>query len=116
MGYTKKKLRMFLYKISFQLQMFPRDYVDRLNWAQHCCRVIRKDYQYLSRTILSDACPFHSNEIVNNHNSRVRDTVSLQAVEQVPMTSKKVLFWCALHKTKILGPCFFRRSSADSAA
>ena len=32
------------------------------------------------------------------------------------MRSEKVMVWCTMHKAKIIGPYFFRRSSVDSAA
>ena len=112
----RKKLKMFPYRISFLQQLLPRDYVDRLNWAQHCRREIRRDSQYLSRIVFSDECLFHTNGTVNKHNARIWGTENPQVVEEVPMRSEKVMVWCAMHKTKIIGPYFFRQSSVDSAA
>ena len=42
-------------------------------------------------------------------------TENPQAVEEVPMKSEKVMVCCAMHKTKIIEPYFFLRSSVDSA-
>ena len=59
----KKKLKMFLYKISFLQHLLARDYVDRLNLAQHCPREIRRGSQYLSRIGFSDECLFQTKEL-----------------------------------------------------
>ena len=53
---------------------------------------------------------------MNHNNGRIWGTENLQAVEEILMKSEKVMFWCAIHKTKIIGPYFFCRSSVDSEA
>ena len=59
--------------------------------------------------------PFHRNRVVNKHNVRICGTDNPQEVEQVQMKSEKIMVWCAMLKTGIVGPNFFRQSSADSA-
>ena len=44
----RKKLKMFPYKILFLQELLLIDYFDRLNWARHCRREIRRASQYLS--------------------------------------------------------------------
>ena len=66
-----KKPKMFLYKISFLQEPLPIHCVDRLNWAWHCHREVRKDSQYLSRIVSSDECLLHMNGTVNQHNARI---------------------------------------------
>ena len=63
----------------------------------------------------SDECLFRTKSIVNKHNTRIWGSDSLQAVEQVSMSNENIMLWCAMHKTKILGPYFFRPSPVYSA-
>ena len=52
---------------------------------------------------------------MNQHSARIWSMENPQAVEEVPVRSEKVMVWCAMHKTKMIGPYFFRRLSIDSA-
>ena len=112
----KKKLKMFPYKISFLQQLLPNDYRQRLQWAKHCRREIRIDPNYLSQIFFSDECIFHTNGVVNKHNARIWGTEKPETVIGIPQSSTKVMVWCAMHKTKLVGPYFFRQSSVDAAA
>ena len=112
----RRKLKMFPYKISFLQQLLPNDYAERLQWAQHCRRELRIDSQYLSRIVFSDECLFHANGVVNNHNARIWGTSNPQTVQEVPLQREKVMVWCAMHKTKIIGPYFFRTPTVNTQA
>ncbi len=112
----KKVLKMFPYEISFLQQLFPNDYRQRLQWAQNCRREIRNDPNYLTRIVFSDECFFYTNGVVNKYNARIWGTENSETVIEVPQRSTKVMVWCAMHKTKLIGPYFFRQSSVDAAA
>ena len=112
----KKKLKMFPYKISFLQQLSTRVYGERLQWSQHCRTEMEVDPQYLSRIVFSDECLFHTNGVVNKHNVRIWGTSNPKVVEEVPQNSEKVMVWCAMHKTKIIGPYFFRAPTVDTQA
>lgn len=102
-----EKLKMFPYKISFLQQLLPEDCLIRLNYAHHIRRELRNDSGYLDRVVFSDECVFHTNGVVNKHNARVWGRENPHTVVGVPQTSEKVMVWCGMHKTKIIGPYFF---------
>lgn len=110
-----KKLKMFPYKISFLQQLLPADYSKRLQYARHVRHELRNDPQYLDRIVFSDECLFHTNGVVNKHNARVWGTENPRTVQQVPLRSEKVMVWCAMHRTKIIGPYFFSAGSVTGA-
>ena len=64
----------------------------------------------------SDECIFHTNGVVNKQNARIWGTENPETVIEVTQRSAKDLVWCAMHKTKLIGPYFFRQSSVDAAA
>lgn len=100
-------LKMFPYKLSFLQQLGPDDYSLRLNYAYHIRRELRNDSGYLDRVVFSDECVFHTNGVVNKHNARVWGQENPHIVVEVPQNSEKVMVWCGMHKTKIIGPYFF---------
>ncbi len=74
------------------------------------------DPNYLSRIVFSEECLFQTNGVVNKHNARIWGTSNPQMVQEVPLRSEKVMAWCAMHKTKIIGPYFFRQPTVDTQA
>ncbi len=53
---------------------------------------------------------------MNKHNSCIWGTENPENLMEVPQRSKKVMVRCAMPKTKLIGPYFFRQSSVDAAA
>ncbi len=111
----RRILRMFPYKISFLQQLLPNDYQSRLEFAQHFRHEMRNDPGYISRIVYSDECLFHNNGVVNKHNARVWGTANPQMVIEVPLRSEKVMVWCAMHKSRIIGPYFFSEPSVTGS-
>ena len=64
----------------------------------------------------SDECLFHTNGTLKQHNARIWSIENPQAVEEVPMSSEKVMVWCKMHMTKTIESYYSRRSSVDSVA
>lgn len=109
----RENLKMFPYRISFLQQLLPEDYPLRLAYAQHIRRELRNDSGYLERIVFSDECIFHTNGVVNKHNARVWGLENPRTVEEVPQRSEKVMVWCGMHKSKIIGPYFFSEPTVN---
>ncbi len=53
---------------------------------------------------------------MNKHDVRTWESEYPEAVHKAPFTSQNVIVWYAMHKTKMIGPYFFRQASVESAA
>lgn len=66
-----ERLRMFSYKMSFLQPHISRNNLPRLGYIPTTRSKLSIDSGYLERTVLSDDCSFHSNEVVNMQKAKV---------------------------------------------
>ena len=57
--------------------------------------------------MFSDECMFRVNGYVNKQNVRIWANERPSQVNEAPHNSPGIVIWCAISKTKIIGPFFF---------
>lgn len=78
-----------------------------MNYANHILCGSRNDFRYLDDVLFSNECVFHTNRVVNKHNSRVWGHENTHNVVEVQQTAKKVMICCGVHKPKTVDPLLF---------
>lgn len=91
----------------------PEGFPLQLDYSQIIWRDVRNDSGYPERLFLTHECIYRSNGAVNMPNGRFWGLESRRAVEKVPITSEKVMWWCRMHKTKKIGPYFFSKPTVN---
>ena len=96
-------LQLFPYKIKILHQLKPLDFEKRIKFANWFLSVENIENIFVA----SDEAYFHMNGAVNNHNFRIwSDSKPEMAIEQ-PLRPDKVLVWCAVCSSRVVGPFFF---------
>lgn len=104
----RKKLDLYPYKMTTVHQLKESDHnsrIDYCNWFQNV--LMREDEDILDVTYFTDEAWFHLSGYVNSQNSRIWSTKNPHEFKQIPLHDQKVGVWCALSRTRIIGPIFF---------
>ena len=104
---TVKHIGFKAYKVSVQHQLLPADFDNR----QTFCRWIRDEIflGHIDPNLLffSDEAWFHLTGYINSQNNRYWSTDNPHQLHEVPLHDQKVGVWCAISRTRLIGPIFF---------
>nr|XP_005998403.1 PREDICTED: uncharacterized protein LOC102358965 [Latimeria chalumnae]XP_005998404.1 PREDICTED: uncharacterized protein LOC102358965 [Latimeria chalumnae] len=89
------------------------DYHARLDFCQQFKSKIHNSPGFLDELTFSDETTFHISGKVNRHNCRIWGTEKPQEVWQHERDSPKINVWCALRKSRIIGPFFFEEATVN---
>jgi len=105
-----KQLGLKAYKISVQHQLLPADFARRLdfcNWIRDEIFTGQIDPNLL---LFSDEAWFHLSGYVNSQNNRYWAAENPHQLHEVPLHDQKVGVWCAISRTRLIGPIFFNNT------
>jgi len=103
-----KQLGLKAYKVSVQHQLLPADFDRRTtfcNWIRDEIFIGQIDPNLL---FFSDEAWFHLSGYINSQNNRYWSTDNPHQVHEIPLHDQKIGVWCAISRTKIIGPIFFQ--------
>ncbi len=104
-------LKMKAYKITRVHALNPPDGPKRVDFCEWALRKIAENDDFLDNVWFSDEAHFHQNGYVNSQNARIWGTVNPRAAVQVALHSPKTTAWCAISRSGIIGPYFFRETA-----
>lgn len=106
-----KCLFLYPYRLQNLHALLEADKEKRLEFAQHCQNHPTGYSEYLSKIVFSDECIFRLNGHVNKQNVRIWGTERPNEGNEVYQHSPSVMAWCAIAKTKVIGPYFFENGN-----
>jgi len=102
-----KQLGLKAYKVSVQQQLLPADFNNRrifCQWIRDEIFIGQIDPNLL---FFSDEAWFHLSGYINSQNNRYWSTENPHQLHEIPLHDQKVGVWCAISRTRIVGPIFF---------
>ncbi|CAH1107732.1 unnamed protein product [Psylliodes chrysocephalus] len=102
----KKNLSMHPYKVSVLQQLFPGDFVKRMEYCQWFNEQLN-DNNLLDRSFFTDEAWFHLSGYVNSQNYRTWATENPHSFVEISLHPIKVGIWIAISRRRIIGPIFF---------
>lgn len=105
---VKQHLCLYPYKVTVVHELKPADYVKRINYCEWFLRMIqRHGVEMLDRTFYTDEAWFHLSGQINSQNTRVWSSENPHAVKETELHPEKIGVWCAVSRSRIIGPIFF---------
>lgn len=101
-----KKLHLHPYKVSVVQELLPADFGKRREFCTWFNNNLADD-NLLDNTFFSDEAWFHLSGYVNSQNYRHWSSVNPHVYVETNMHPIKVGVWCAMSRTRIIGPIFF---------
>ena len=105
-----KLLNLHPYKVSVVQELKLPDYGKRVNFCNWMLDVIENRPHVFESVFFSDEAYFHLSGYVNSQNYRTRSTENPHQFHQTPLYPQKIGVWCAISRTRIVGPIFFTQS------
>jgi hypothetical protein len=102
---SAKILGMRPYKMTRVQELLPADFERRLKFCKWYRSFIKENEE--KEVFYSDEAWFHLNGYVNSQNARHWSTENPNEMVQAPLHPLKIGVWCALSKTRIIGPIYF---------
>ena len=102
-----KDLKFHPYKIQITHHLHEGDNVKRLQFCEKMQELIAENPNFLATVIMSDESNFHLSGYVNKQNFRFWSSQNPRETHSVPLHSEKVVVWCAVTATDVIGPYFF---------
>ena len=106
-----KDSKMHPYKIALVHQIKETDYRRRVRYCEWLeTHVTNEGDDILDNTFWSDDAWFHLSGFVNRQNCRIWHIENPHAFHERPLHSEKIGVWCAMSRSKIIGPIFFNET------
>src|SRR6185437_9724828 len=102
-----RQLGMKAYRISVQHELRPADYAKRLNFCNWVRDQILHGHIEPNSLFFTDEAWFHLTGYVNSQNNRYWSNENPHQLHEVPLHDAKVGVWCAISRTRLIGPIFF---------
>ena len=109
----KMKLHRHAYKIQVVQMLWEEDFNSRLDFCQIMLSHIANLDNFLDELTFSDEATFHLSGKVNRHNCRIWGTEKPHEIWQHERASPKINVWCALRRSRIIGPFFFQETTIN---
>lgn len=92
----------------------PHDKLERVNSVTFILEELTADDNYLQKILFSDKAIFHTHGVVNCHNCRIWGSENPHALMK-HVRDSQVNVWCSIMSDRIVGSCFFHKSTIMSA-
>ena len=99
-----QELKFHPYKLMVVQQLQPRDYHQRLTFAERMLEILAEDPLVI---MMSDEANFYLNGMVNKQNCRYWAVENPSENYERPLHSPKVTVWCGVSERSVVGPYFF---------
>ena len=103
---VRAELKFYPYRISCFQELKECDYAKRLNYCNWFNHTNSTD-GILGKTWFTDEAWFYLSGAIHSQNSRIWSTENPLEYHEKPLHSAKVGVWCAISRSRIVGPIFF---------
>ena len=107
---TRLDLKLKPYKVSKVHELINIDYPRREAFCTDVMARIEEDENYLNSILFSDEAYFYMDRSVLTSNIRIWSEQNPHAFSEHPLQPAKVMVWCGLTSSRILGPYFFHET------
>ena len=104
----RKDIKAFPYKLQAVHKLEEEDNDRRVEMCETLLYHYENDPSLLDNIWFSDEAVFHLSGRVNRHNTPIWGTENPKVIEEKERDSPKLVVWCAISATGIIGPYFFR--------
>ena len=105
---VRNELNLYPYKVSVVHELKPTDHEKRINYCEWFQRfIMRHGNDVLDRTFFTDEAWFSLSGFVNSQNTRIWSSENPNAIQETPLHPEKIGVWCAISRSRIIGPIFF---------
>ena len=109
----KMKLHRHAYKIQVVQMLLEEDFNCRLDFCQIMLSNIANFDNFLDELTFFDEATFHLSGKMNRHSCRIWGTEKPDEIWQLERNSPKINVWCALRRSRIIGPFFFQETTIN---
>ncbi|CAF1482110.1 unnamed protein product [Rotaria magnacalcarata] len=102
------------YKAQFVQQLYEEDLQDRAEMYKTLISML-EDSHMQENLFFSDEATFYVSGLVSKHNIRYWSETNPHVTIETVMNSPKLNVWCAMSKSKLLGPYFFEDDTVNGA-
>ena len=97
----------FPYKIQMQQSQSPANQKKRVEYATYLSLKIEQELLRITDIHWSDEANFHLSGHVNRQNMRFWALEKPEPIAKRPLSTEKLVVWCAITPNRIIGPFFF---------
>ena len=100
-------LHCYPYKIGYVQELFPSDLLAREIFALKFLVYMEMDKEWPWKSLRADEAHFYLTGYINMQNCRIWATENPLKTQPAPLHPAKVIVWCRLTASFIIGPYFF---------
>lgn len=106
---------LYPYKLQVVHKLQEEDYDSRVEMCESLLHHFQNDNEIMKNLWFSDESIFHLSGRVNRHNCRIWGKSNPSVTLEHERDSPKLVVWCAMSSTGIIGPFFFRDAKGNCA-